>query len=140
MIQVVVATHAGFGKAALETAGLISGGTAGVRTIELYPGSGAEDVEEALREQISALSGGDALLCMVDIPGGTPARVAAALALEMPSFHVVSGLNLGMLTETLLLKDSMDITQLKEHIIATATDTITDLGKKLRANISEGEK
>ncbi|MEA4895157.1 MAG: hypothetical protein VB064_07830 [Oscillospiraceae bacterium] len=140
MIQVILATHAGLGKAMLETAAIISGGTEGVQTIELYPGGGAEDVENALQEQISLSGENDTILCLVDIPGGSPARVAAALALEFPFFHVVSGLNLGMLTETLLLKDSMDIVQLKEHIMTAAAATITDVGSGLRKNLSVEQK
>lgn len=140
MIQVVLATHAGLGKAMLETAAIISGGTEGVRTIELYPGGGAEDVETALRKQLSEADKDDKVLCLVDIPGGSPARVAARLALEAPFFHVISGLNLGMLTETLLLKDSMDIAQLKEHIMTAAAGTITDIGNKLSANLLEEQK
>ncbi len=140
MIRVVLATHGGLGKAMLETAALISCGTENVRTIELYPGGGAEDVEAALRQELSELEEGDEVLCLVDIPGGSPARAAAGLVLESPSLHVVSGLNLGMLAEALLLKDSMDIEQLKGHIMTAATGTIVDLGSKLLEQLQEDPK
>jgi len=129
MIQIVVATHAGLGKAMLETAAIISGGTEGVKAIGLYPGEGAEDVEEALRGIISEKGEDDAILCLTDIPGGSPSRVALSLALECPDFHVVSGLNLGMMTEALLLKDCMGCEQLKKQIVASAVNSIGDIGK-----------
>ncbi len=132
-----MATHAGLGKAMLETAAIISGGTEGVQTIELYPGGGAEDVESALRCRIAQAEKDDDILCLVDIPGGSPARVAASLTLESPNFHVVSGLNLGMLTETLMLRESMDIGQLKEHIMTSAVSTISDVGRSFIATLSE---
>ncbi len=66
-----------------------------------------------------------------------PARVSAALAVESANFHVVSGLNLGMLTEALMLKDCMDIAQLKEHIMTSAADTIVDIGSSLTAALRE---
>jgi PTS system mannose-specific IIA component len=135
-----LATHAGLGKAMLETAAIISGGTDNVQTVELYPGGGAEDVENALRDQIYKAGRDEKILCLVDIPGGSPARVAASLALESPNFHVVSGVNLGMLTETLMLRDSMDIVQLKEHIITSAVSTITDVGSKLLTALSEEQE
>ncbi|HWS42394.1 MAG TPA: PTS sugar transporter subunit IIA [Pseudoflavonifractor sp.] len=135
-----MATHAGLGKAMLETAAIISGGTENVQTVELYPGGGAEDVENALRDQIYKAGRDEKILCLVDIPGGSPARVAASLALESPNFHVVSGVNLGMLTETLMLRDSMDIAQLKEHIITSAVSTITDVGSKLLTALSEEQE
>ena len=138
MIRIILATHAGLGKAMLDTAAVISGGTEGVHTVGLYPGDGAEDVETALREQIRAHKE-DTILCLVDIPGGSPARVAATLAMETSDFHAVSGLNLGMLTEALMLKDSMDIAQLKDHIMASAIYTITDVGNSLRAALLKEE-
>ncbi len=140
MIHVILATHAGLGKAMLETAAIISGATEGVRTIELYPGEGTENVEDALKKELAAIKKDDEVLCLVDIPGGSPARVATGLALETPYLHVVSGLNLGMLTETLLLKDSMDILELKEHIITVASETIMDLGEMLKASLMSEQK
>jgi mannose/fructose/sorbose-specific phosphotransferase system IIA component len=140
MIKIVLATHAGLGKAMLETAKIISGGTEGVSTIDLYPGDGAEDVESALRDQISTTGYEDSILCIVDIPGGSPARVAASLAIETPNFHVVSGLNLGMLTEALLLRSSVGIAELKEHIMKSAVSTITDVGNSLKKALSEERK
>lgn len=124
----------------LETAAIISGATEGVRTIELYPGEGTENVEDALKKELAAIKKDDEVLCLVDIPGGSPARVATGLALETPYLHVVSGLNLGMLTETLLLKDSMDILELKEHIITVASETIMDLGEMLKASLMSEQK
>ncbi len=137
IIRIVLATHAGLGKAMLETAAIISGGTDGVETVGLYPGGGAEDVESALRAELAKAGKDDTLLCLVDIPGGSPARVSAALAVESANFHVVSGLNLGMLTEALMLKDCMDIAQLKEHIMTSAADTIVDIGSSLTAALRE---
>ena len=125
----------------LETAAVISGGAENVQAIGLYPGGGAEDVESALRNQI-AKAGKDAIiLCLVDIPGGSPARVAAALALESSNFHVVSGLNIGMLTETLMLRASMDdIARLKEHIMASAVSSVMDVGGSLLAAMASERK
>ncbi len=140
MLHIILATHAGLGKAMLETAAIISGGTEGVRTIELYPGQGAENVEDALQKELAAIKKGDQVLCLVDIPGGSPARVATGLTPETPDLHVVSGLNLGMLTEALLLKDSMDIVALKEHIMTVAAETIADLGELLQTSLSGGSK
>lgn len=132
MIHVFLATHGDLGRAMLETAAMISGGTTGIRCAGLYPGGGAEEIRAALREALVPLTGQDQLLCLTDIPGGTPARVAAALSLEDPRVHVVSGMNLGMLTETLLLRDSMEIGALKAHILSAAQTTISDLGELLR--------
>ena len=139
MIRIILATHAGLGKAMLDTAAIISGGTEGVQTIELHPGDATEDVEYALRDLIS-IAGKEDILCLVDIPGGSPARVAASLAIEAPNFHVVSGLNLGMLTETLLLRNSVGIAGLKEHIMKSAVSTITDVGEKFIIALAEEQK
>ena len=137
MIQVILATHAGLGKAMLETAAIISGGTEGAKTIGLYPGDGLDGVENELRGIISKLGKGDSVLCLTDIPGGSLARVAATLALECPDFHVVSGVNLGMATEALLLRDCMEIEQLKGHIITSAVNSIIDVSGSYCAALSE---
>ena len=121
----------------LKAAEIISGGTNGVFTIGLFPGDSTEDMENALRQQISKAGSDESILCLVDIPGGSPARVAAVLAVESPNFHVVSGLNLGMLTEALMLRESMDIEQLKQHIMASAVITIKDVGAALNETLSQ---
>jgi mannose/fructose-specific phosphotransferase system component IIA len=120
----------------LETAAIISGQVEGVETVGLYPGGGAEDVEEALVKFASQADENDSILCLADIPGGSPSRVAAALSLTLPNFHVVAGVNLGMLTEALLLKDAMEIEELKKHIIEATKGTIIDVGEQLKEELS----
>lgn len=135
MIHLILATHAGLGTAMLKTAEMISGGTEGIGSVELYPGGSPEDIRQGLEKELTGLAEGDHLLCLVDIPGGSPAHAAVELAAENPSLHVVSGVNLGMLTEAILLRDCMDIQTLKAHLVEAAVMTIKDMNALLQENI-----
>lgn len=132
MIHLILATHAGLGTAMLKTAEMISGGTDGIRSIELYPGGSPDDIRHGLEKELAGLAEGDHLLCLVDIPGGSPAHAAVTLSVENPSLQVVSGVNLGMLTEAILLRDCMEIQALKTHLVEAAVMTIKDMNALLQ--------
>lgn len=135
MIYLILATHAGLGTAMLKTAEMISGGTEGIMSVELYPEGNPEDIRRGLEKELSGLAKEDQLLCLVDIPGGSPAHAAVELAAENPSLQVVSGVNLGMLTEAILLRDCMDIESLKAHLVEAAVMTIKDMNALLQENV-----
>jgi mannose/fructose/sorbose-specific phosphotransferase system IIA component len=137
MTEILIVTHGHLGKALLETAGMISGYTNGVKTIGFFPGQGIEDLEEAVRTTLLNINKTDNILCLVDIPGGSPARVVTEMAAENSFLQVVSGVNLAMLIEVLLMKDKMEIEQLVEHAKKSACESVMDLGSIFRSELSK---
>ena len=137
MTEILVVTHGQLGKAFIETAGMISGYTSEVKAIGFFPGQGIEDLEEAVRTTLFNINETHNILCLVDIPGGSPARVVTGMVAEKSSLKVVSGVNLAMLVEVLLMKDSMDIEQLAEHARRSACESVLNLGTIFRKEFSQ---
>ncbi len=106
--------------------------TSCVKAVGVFPGEGAEDLERKARDAMDALPSGDGMLCLVDLPGGTPARVAGGLATKYPDFEVVTGVNLPMLLEVLLGWPSLSAKDLCRRAVRTGGEGIVDLGSLVR--------
>lgn len=133
-VGVLVICHGGLGGALLETAAMLAGPPARAWAIAFLPGKGPEDLEAEVRDVLGRLDPGDGALCLVDIPGGVPARVAASLTVGPGrAVETVSGVNLPMLAEALLRRDDADLPALAELAARAGRDGVVDLGAALRA-------
>jgi mannose PTS system EIIA component len=133
-IGVLVICHGGLGEAVLETVAMLVGPPAKAWAVGLLPGEGVEDLEAKVRATLGRLDPGDGALCLVDIPGGVPARVAGALTVGTGrAVETISGVNLPMLAEALLRRDDADLSALAELAARAGRDGVVDLGAALRA-------
>ena len=133
-IAVVVICHGGLADALLETATMLVGPPPKAWAVTFLPGEGVEDLDAKVRDGLARLDPADGVLCLVDIPGGVPARVAAALAVAPGrAVETLSGVNLPMLAEALLRRDDADLPALVELAARAGRDGIVDLGAALRA-------
>ena len=137
MIGVLIVTHGRFGEALLEAARMISRGTEGARALGFLPGQGVEDLDAIVRSTLAEM-GLDDVLFLVDLPGGSPARVVAGLVGENPSLEALAGVNLPMLVEVLLLRDSLGTHQLAKHAAQSGHQGIVDIGAFLRSELAKG--
>ncbi|MGE5589457.1 MAG: PTS sugar transporter subunit IIA [Bacillota bacterium] len=135
MTDVLIVTHGRLGEALLESASMISGRTDGTQAIGFLPGQGVEDLDAAVRQALKRMSANGAVLCLVDIPGGSPARVAASMIAEYPDLEVLAGVSLPMLLEVLLMRDSMTMPELIQHGIAAGLQAVVDLGLVFRSQL-----
>lgn len=137
MTGVLIVTHGRLGEALLEAAGMISGGTHGAKALGFSPGQGVEALEASVRDTLASLEADEGILCLVDLPGGSPARVAAGLAAAHSNLQVVSGANLPMLVEVLLLRESVNAAELAVHAAQSGAEGILDIGSLLRAELAK---
>lgn len=117
---------------------MISGSTDGARALAFLPGQGVEDLEAAVRETLAEMASVDGVLCLVDLPGGSPARVAGMICAEEPGVEVVAGANLPMVVEVLLLRGAMSAEALAEHAARIGCEGIVNLRALLRAEMEGG--
>lgn len=133
-IGVLVICHGGLAVALLETVSMLVGPPVKAWAVGLMPGEGVEDLETKVRVALGRLDPGDGALCLVDIPGGVPARVAGALTAGTGrAVETISGVNLPMLAEALLRRDDADLPALAELAARAGRDGVVDLGAALRA-------
>lgn len=138
MIGVLIVTHGRLGEVLMETAAMLVGETESVRTVGFQPGEGVEDLETAVRGAMAELEPNDGILSLVDIPGGSPARVMGGLVLERPDLELVTGVNLSMVAEVLFARQSMTAADLARHALNCGTGGIVDLAAMLRAELMQG--
>lgn len=136
--DVLIVTHGRLGEALLESAAMISGRIGGARAISFLPGQGVEDLEVSVRQALQEMSRNGSVLCLVDLAGGSPARVAAGMITEFPGLEVLAGVNLPMLVEVLLMRDSVTPSELARHGITAGTQSVVDLGQAFRSELGEG--
>jgi mannose/fructose/sorbose-specific phosphotransferase system IIA component len=133
-IAVLVICHGILGEALIETASMLVGSPPKLWALGLLPGEGPEDLEVKLGAVLARLDAEDGVLCLVDIPGGVPARVAGALAVRSGRpVETLSGVNLPMLAETLLCRDGNDLPTLAGLAATAGRDGIVNIGAALRA-------
>lgn len=130
MIGIVLAAHGGLPNAFLESLSMILGDIEQTATVSLMPGDSLEGLIDRIREAVQQVNTGEGVLIFLDLFGGTPANASALLTQEIPNVQAVTGVNLPMLAEIFLLRQSEnDVTQLAE--------TAANAGKSGIVNIVE---
>lgn len=133
-VGLLVICHGRLADALLETAAMLVGPAAKTWAIGLMPGEGVEDLDAKVRAALARLDPGDGALCLVDIPGGVPARVLGALTLAPgATLETVAGVNLPMLAEALLRRDHAALPALAEFAARAGREGIVNMGPALRA-------
>ena len=97
MIGVVLATHGGLGEAFIGAMEMIVGAQSQVAALSLQVTDRLEDATERLLTTVAGVDGGDGVLVLTDMLGGTPSNLCLALLGGSRPVEVVSGLSLPML-------------------------------------------
>ncbi|WP_273888900.1 PTS sugar transporter subunit IIA [Rubrobacter naiadicus] len=129
MVGLVVVAHGDLAASLLESAALIAGEPERAAAV----GFGMEEGPDALREKVLAeveRLGGEVLF-LVDLPGGTPSNVCARIALER-NLRVVSGVNLPMLVELLLVEEGETLDGAAKVALEAGRDGVLDVTDMIR--------
>lgn len=98
---VLLMSHGGFAKAALESAELIIGKQDNCDTMGVYLVDQVDSLKEEMFQMVDALDTSMGLIILADITGGTPMNLASHL-LSRENTILCSGLNMPMLIEVLM--------------------------------------
>lgn len=111
-INILLMTHGGAGQALIESSEMIVGPSENLIALSLEPGMSVETLVQRAADVIEASE--LPTLVLVDIFGGTPSNVAMMLT-KTHRIRCVSGLNLGMLLEVLMMRGSSDEIGLEDY-------------------------
>jgi len=133
MATILVLTHGALSQALLDAAAMILGDVGETKALGFQPGEGPEDLTAKLEPIVAAAAEAGGLLCLTDLQGGSPARVAASL---IPTAHldVVCGVNLPMVLEVLAAGD-VPLEDLTALAVTAGRDSVIDLGGALRRQL-----
>lgn len=133
MIGILIATHGRLSESLLDAASMLVSETDFTVAVPFLSGQGVEDLEEAVKEAVLKLSPNDGILALVDLPGGSPARAVGGLMFDNKQIELITGVNLPMLLEVLMLRNSMTLEELVDLAIESGTGGIINVGKMIRS-------
>jgi len=120
MIGIVLAAHGSLPEALLESADMILGDTENIFPLKLMPGDTLEGLIDRMRDAVQEAEAGQGVLILLDLFGGTPSNAAALISQQIEGVHAVSGVNVPMLLETLLARQTTEDVQ---ALAETATNS-----------------
>lgn len=130
VLQIVLISHADLGDALVRATEMIAGPTQGLHTVSLQPEESPETFGTKLEAILSELEGQE-ILILIDLFGGTPYNVAARQVLN-DRVECITGVNLPMLLELVMVREGATLAELAEMIAQTGADSVKNLGPMLR--------
>lgn len=113
MIAVLVSTHGTMANSLIETAEMICGKQTQCEAVSFLMGQSLDDFQQQIEQKLAMLTkSGSAILCLVDLKGGTPFNTLVKLIPNYPTMEIITGVNIPMLLTTFMLRS--DINNLNE--------------------------
>ena len=99
-----------------------------------------EQLEHALKKAVEDFAECGKIIIFCDIPGGTPFKTAAELAVENDRIEVIAGVSLPLLLEVVLVRDYVsDFDPMLSEAIHTAKEQILRLDCKVLTESAQEE-
>ena len=114
-IGVVSVTHYRLGEEFLHALRLIIPEAPDFVAVSIDPGQSVEDMREAIRAGLKVAEGGDGVLILTDMFGGTPSNVSLSF-LDEHRVEVVTGLNLPMLIKLATMREDRPLDELATFV------------------------
>lgn len=119
MVGILIVSHGDFAAGLLNAVELIADRQEKVTTIGLHHEDGVEEFESKVNQALKELDEGDGVLAFVDILGGTPSNVIFR-SLAKKKFKAIAGMNMAMVVQAVMMRDSMEEEELYESVLEVA--------------------
>ena len=130
MKYIVLVSHGMFAPGLHDALGMLAGeNREDILSTSLKNGMGADEFAENVRKLISVVKEDDEILLFADLLGGSPLTVSANVIAEeglLDRTTLISGMNLPLVLSAAVMKDDMDIDELKAELIPEGQDAITE--------------
>jgi mannose/fructose/sorbose-specific phosphotransferase system IIA component len=93
----------------LDAARMIVGDQEALLALSLQEMEDVEGLMAKVEEAISQVDTGGGVLVLVDLPGASPFNASARIAMQREGIEVVTGVNLPMLAELLVMRDGSSL-------------------------------
>ena len=132
MIGIVIIAHGNLARELLLAAEIIAGQQEHVVTLGLHPDDAIADLPQRIADGVASLGETDGVLALVDLFGGSPGNAAVRCLGQGSQFDLITGVNLPMLLEVLMQRDTLSLEELGSLAIDAGQTGIRDLGAALR--------
>jgi PTS system mannose-specific IIA component len=115
MVGVVLVTHPNLGDEFIRSAELICGKLPSLATVSIDTRKGVEELRREIAEAIKNVEGGEGVLILTDMFGGTPSNMSLAF-LKEGQVEVLTGLNLPMLIKISNCREGRTLKELAKMV------------------------
>lgn len=131
MIGIVLVSHGRFAYELLRTAEIIVGKIENAVTVEMDAKTGMEEIHKALEGAIRTVDGGDGVLLLIDMFGGTPSNIGLSFLGTHP-VEIITGVNLPMMIKLPMARATMGLAELAAYLREYGQRNIMTPGDMLR--------
>jgi len=140
MVGVIVVTHCRLGEELIAVARLVVGEELRqFQSVSIDPREGSEEIREKIIAAIRKVEGGQGILILTDMYGGTPSNISLSF-LEEKKIEVITGVNLPMLLKLATYQDNMDLESLAAFITDYGQRNINLASEVLKKRVEKGVK
>lgn len=136
MTGIVIVSHGDLGRELLVAAELICGKQDKVATLGLHAEDAIEALPGRIAEAIDRVNDADEVLVLVDLFGGSPGN-ATLRCLAQRDFECISGVNLPMLLEVLMQRETMGARELADLAVQAGHQGVQNLGELFRQRLAQ---
>lgn len=134
MINILLISHEGYASGSKKAVELIIGKQTNLYCHELNGEQGIETFKTELNQKIINLTDqGTPLIILSDLKNGTPYNCALTIIATNKSWHqihLVTGMNLNLILETILADEDAIIDKYQQELLTTAKEGIFLMSKK----------
>jgi mannose PTS system EIIA component len=135
MIGILVVAHGELGAQFISTARLIGlNSEERLYALSVDPTESPESIRQQLAQSITKVNGGDGVIILTDLFGGTPTNVALSF-LEDGKVEVVTGLNLPMMIKAINSRADHDLRSLANLASEAGKENIFRAGDVLQQRL-----
>lgn len=130
MTGIIITGHGHFPTGLLSAVSLVAGRPEQTEAVDFEEGMSSEDLKAGIAAAAEAL-GGDELLILADLTGGTPFNVSAGFRAEHPEkkLRVIAGANMPAVVEAVFSRALYDLDQLADAVLVAGSQGVRDLEK-----------
>jgi PTS system mannose-specific IIA component len=133
MIGLILVTHGRLADQFVEAMEHVVGPQKGIETVCIGPSDDMEKRRSDIADAIGSVDGGEGVIILTDLFGGTPSNLAISL-LEAGRVEVIAGINLPMLIRLAGARKSMGVVEAVEAAQTAGRNYITVASELLGAD------
>ncbi|MGF1702875.1 PTS sugar transporter subunit IIA [Photobacterium makurazakiensis] len=133
MIGIVVSGHINFASGMGSAVKAIAGEQDQLEFIDFVESMSTDELEAELRQAAKRVDGGEGVLFLTDIPGGSPCNRALAIMMDTGNVELIAGANLPMIANAAFERDGAELKELVETLLEIGGSCMQDMRKELEA-------
>ena len=134
MLGIIVTGHGHFATGLTSSLDLIAGPQKEYVAVDFEQSDSTDELEKKLRTAFETLKDSNGIIVFSDLPGGSPFKTAATVALEYQNVHVLGGTNLPMLCEIAMARTMIeDVDSLVSMALNTGKDQVVEFTLKVQS-------